>query len=375
LCRPSRKSLVNKEINCQPADSKTNMQAIYEVAESTQRMIYRLATQTIVVEAQDTWAAKVIERLFAGWYLTPATATRPGSVDASLDASSPASIVIRSTAKRPEIPRGWPQFEIAGSGTCFTDGKTSYIDIEGAIVAIGKSGHAAVEVWTNGMLEIQSPALTRVVTYALGAALRRRCLFELHSGAVIDPESRHGVLIIGPSGSGKSTLTVQLAAADWSFLTDDVLVLGAEGVEIKAWPVRRCFAITSDTFAASNFLRTRTSLDYMQAQPPDKHAKKQFVPHQVFDSEFKEQCLPQSLFFSQLSGDEQSQVLQLSAAETMARLIRMSPWCCYDRTTAAEHLAVLSALVKQSTGYALLAGKDLLDPETAANLIAGFTRD
>ena len=343
------------------------MQAIHEVIDSTQRMIYRIAAQTIVVEARDPWAATVIEKLFAGWYLTPDTAT--GKV------SLPPAIVIKSNVTPPEIPQGWPQFEIAGEGTCFTDGKTSYIDIEGSIIVIGKPGHAAVEVWTNGLLEIQSPALTRVVTYALAAALRRRCLFELHSGAVIDPESGQGVLIIGPSGSGKSTLTVQLASACWPFLTDDVLVLGPEGVEIKTWPLRRCFAITSDTFAASTFLQTHTSLNYMQGQRPDlKPAKKQFVPHQVFHSEFNEQCIPQTLFFSQLSGGERSRILQLSSAETMARLIRMNPWSCYDRSTATVHLAVLSALVKQSTGYSLLAGKDLLDTETAADLIANYTR-
>ena len=54
-----------------PLIRKADMQAIYEVAASTQRMVYRLADQTIVVEALDTCAAKIIERLFAGWYLTP----------------------------------------------------------------------------------------------------------------------------------------------------------------------------------------------------------------------------------------------------------------------------------------------------------------
>lgn len=327
-------------------------------------MIYRIAAQTIVVEAQDTWAVRVIEELFAGWYLT--------LENASGEESPVPAIVVRSRPDPPEISRGLPQFEIAGGGTCFTDGKTSYIDVEGSIVAIDKPEHAAVEVWTKGMIEIRSPATTRVVTYALAAALRRRRLFELHSGAVIDPDNGRGVLIIGPSGSGKSTLTVQLATAGWPFLTDDVLVLSAEDALVKAWPMRRSFAITSETFAASTFLQGRTSLDYLQAQ---RHEKKQFAPRAVFNSEFKEHCIPQTLFFSQLSGGERSQVVQLSAAETMARLIRMNPWSCYDRSTAAEHLAVLSALVKQSSGYSLFAGRDLLDPETSANVIAGYTRN
>ena len=340
--------------------------AIYQVTESTERLIYRVAGQTIVVEAQDHWAAKLIKELFKGWYLTPDSATREVLL-------SPV-IVIGSGAKPPEIPRTWTHFEIAGGGKCFTEAETSYIDIDGSIVAFGQPGNNAVEVWTNGRLEIQSPVLTRVVTYAHAAAFRRRRLFELHSGAVIDPESGQGVLIIGPSGSGKSTLTVQLAAAGWHFLTDDVLVLSEEAFEVKAWPLRRCFAITSETLAASNFLQASALVNYLQAERADQRDKKQFLPHRVFDSEFKEQCLPRTLFFSQISGGEHSQFSRLSSGETMARLIRMSPWSCYDRATAAEHLAVLSALAKQSNGYSLLAGKDLLDPACSADLISGYTR-
>lgn len=341
--------------------------AFYQATESTERLIYRVAAQTIVVDAQDHWAARVIRELFSGWYLTPESRTREVL-------PSPA-LVIGSSAKPPEIPRSWPQFEIAGGGRCFTEGETSYIDIDGSIVAIGQPGNNAVEVWTNGRLEIQSPVLTRVVTYALAAALRRRRMFELHSGAVIDPESGQGVLVIGPSGSGKSTLTVQLATAGWPFLTDDVLLLSEEGVEVKAWPLRRCFAITSETLAASNFLQASASLNNLQAECAELNKnKKQFLPHSVFVSEFKEQCLPKTLFFSQISGGERSQVSRFSSVETMARLIRMSPWSCYDRAMAAEHLAVLSALAKQSTGYSLLAGKDLLDPARAVDLISGYTR-
>ena|ERR1700730_14688861 len=338
------------------------MQAICEVEKLPRQTIYRVAGHALLVEAQDPWAANVIEKLFEGWYLIPDGMAKE-------EPSAPA-IVIRSAVKPPQIPAGLHEFEIAGGGTCYTDGKISYIDIEGSIVAVDLPGNDAVEVWTNGPLEIQSPALTRVVTYALAAALRRRRLFELHSGAVIHPESEKGVLIIGPSGSGKSTLTVQLAAAGWSFLTDDVLLLSAECAEVKAWPLRRCFAITSETFAASNFLQTRTSLDYLKAQ---RDEKKQFVPHGVFDGKFKENCIPRTLFFSQLGGGDHSHVFPLSSGETMARLIRMNPWSCYDRSTAAEHLAVLSALVKQSRGYSVLAGKDLLDPQISASLIASHT--
>lgn len=328
--------------------------------QSARRMIYRVAGHSLLVAAEDSWAANVIEELFAGWYLTPDDGPRDGP-------STP-SMVMSSVHPPPRIPPGWPEFPIAGGGTCYTDDRTSYIDIEGSIVAIDRPGCAAVEVWTNGSLAPGSPALTRVVTYALAAALRRRRLFELHSGALIHPESGRGLLLVGPSGSGKSTLTVQLAAAGWPFLTDDVLLLSGERAGVTAWPLRRCFAVTSDTLAASRFLQARSSFDGLQAQP---QAKKRFAPHRVFAAEFRASCIPETLFFSELSGTDRSHVSRLSPAETMARLIRMNPWSCYDRSTAAGHLAVLSALVKQSRGYALLAGKDLLDPDAAADLLGG----
>jgi ABC-type thiamine transport system ATPase subunit len=180
------------------------------------------------------------------------------------------------------------------------------------------------------------------------------------------------VLIIGPSGSGKSTLTVQLAAAGWSFLTDDVLLLADQGEHLEAWPLRRSFAITAETFAASNFLQKRTALNYQNGQRDDK---KQFAPHAVFGSDFKENCVPRTLFFPALTGADRSEAVALSRGETMARLIRMNPWSCYDRTTAADHLASLSTLAKQTEAYSLLAGRDLLDPDTAAGILAKFTRN
>jgi hypothetical protein len=327
----------------------------------TRPTIYRVAGQPLLVDAQDAWAAHVTAALFAEWYLE-------SEGEGTADASSTPAIVMRSAAPVPPIPAGLPVFDIAGGGTCRTDGGTSYIDIDGSVVAIGQAGLADVEVWMNGPLALDAPVLTRLVTYALSAALRRRRLFELHSAAVVHPESGAGVLIVGPSGSGKSTQTVHLAAAGWPFLTDDVLLLREEADGIQAWPLRRSFAITSETLAASRFLQTRTSFDPVALQDDDKSL---FVPHGVFTAGFRNHCVPGTLFFSELSGGSRSRVSRVSPGEAMARLIRMSPWSCYDRATAAAHLSVLSALARQTRAYSLVAGTDLLDPETSTTLIAG----
>jgi hypothetical protein len=336
----------------------------------SRRTTYRVAGGPLLVEARDAWTADAIDALFAGWYLTPdASANGPATVPA---------IVLASTATPAAIPAGLTGFAVAGGGTCYTDGRTSYIDIDGSIVAIGRPEGADVEVWMDGPLPLESPALTRLVTYALSAALRQRRRYELHGGAVVDPSAGTGVLIAGPSGSGKSTMAVHLASAGWPFLTDDVLLLGADrdGLSdddpdgVTAWPLRRRFAITPDTYAASGFLQARTVLEDLEVQA----GKRPFAPHDVFAGGFRDRCRPGVLVFPELTGAARTEVTRLAAGDTMARLIRMNPWSCYDRATAPRHLAVLSALTQQAAAFGVRAGRDLLDPAAAVDVVAGCIR-
>ena len=107
----------------------------------TRRTAYRVAGGSLLVETRDTWSADAIDALFAGWYLTPDDEAAGGS-------ASPA-IVLGSGAAPAAIPAGLSAFDVAGGGTCYTDGRTSYIDIDRSIVAIGLPDRAGVEVWTT----------------------------------------------------------------------------------------------------------------------------------------------------------------------------------------------------------------------------------
>ena len=53
----------------------------------------------------------------------------------------------------------------------------------------------------------------------------------------------------------------------------------------------------------------------------------------------------------------------------------MNPWCCYDRATAPQHLAVLSALAQQAAAYAIRSGRDLLEPVASVDVVAGCVRE
>jgi hypothetical protein len=329
----------------------------------TRRTSYRVAGGSLLVEARDAWTAEAIDALFPGWYLTP-------DGEAGGSGTAPAIVLETGTAATP-IPSGLPGFAVAGGGTCYTDGRASYIDIDGSIVAIGQPDRAGVEVWIDGALPLESPALTRLVTYALSAALRQRRRYELHSAAVVDPDGGAGVLIVGPSGSGKSTMSVHLASAGWPFLTDDVLLLGLEPDGVTAWPLRRRFAITPDTYAASGFLQARTALDDLEIQ----EGKRPFVPHEIFAGGFRDRCRPGVVLFPELTGTDRTDLERLATGDAMARLIRMNPWSCYDRATAPQHLAVLAALARQAPAFAVRAGRDLLDPGASAAAVRRCARE
>lgn len=326
------------------------------------KMSYRIAGRTIMVEVLDEFSREIVMDLFAAWYLL--------SQDSDSE-SSAALIRIRSNEQPPEIPTEYDCFEIAGEGLCHSQGTVSYIEIQDSVIAIGVPGLADVEIWLCGISTRRSPEATRLISYALSSALRRCGLFELHSAAVVDPVSSKGVLVIGASGGGKSTLTVQLSAAGWSYLSDDVLMLSGADAEVEAWSLRRCFSVTADTVAASSLLHSSVAL---LSADSFNESKQRFSPQDVFATEFRESCTPRTLLFSEVGNDAASCLSRLSAAEAMTRLIRISPWSCYDTRTASEHLAMFARLVKQTDSFALLAGKDLLDPEYASRFIGEYIR-
>jgi hypothetical protein len=337
------------------------MKALYDGTRAERCLVYRVADRTIMVKALDTASATLVEKIFAEWYLVPETGGGSEVPDCT--------IRFRSSTEAPEIPSGYSRFEIADGGVCHSNGGSSYLEIEGSLVALSPPGMTEVDVWLRRLSEDDLPTMIRVISYAVSSALRRCGLFELHSAAVVEPRSGDGWLIIGPSGSGKSTLTVQLSADGWPYLSDDVLVFGDGRDGIEAWPLRRCFAVTEQTFSAIPFLKARVSSSGFAGD------KARFSPYDVFASEFKESCIPRTLIFSLVTGDENSRVSALTPGETMARLIQMNPWSCYDKSTAGQHLAALSRLVKQSKGFQLFAGRDLLVPGNPSRFLRSVVRN
>lgn len=329
------------------------MEVIRVSGRPASRSFYAVAGRLLFFESSDPRLGKLIERLFAGWQLTPVSHT---------DQSPDIRINFFSGEAPPNIPQDLNQFEIAEGGKCYTDGADYYLAIGNALLQLQNTSPITVSVWLTEVPQPDDPLLARVTSFAVCAALRRFGLFELHSAGVVHLQTEKGVLIVGSSGSGKSTLALQLAIAGWPYLSDDELLLRIVDDHVEARGFRRFFAISSETATAVGIRGIETS----------KTMKTCFEPNVVLGSSQRITAVPGALFFISLSGEDETQVSKLSQADTMMRLIRACPWATYDTAIASANLNVLSELARQVNAFELRAGRDLLQPDYAPDLMSRY---
>ncbi len=317
---------------------------------------YAVAGRFVSVETSDAEIHELLERYFAGWYVAPVTQEVKPDV----------RMVIHTTDDQPEPRADQTWFEVAEGGRCCTDGRIYFFENNGSRVIAGHRDSAIVEAWIgNGAESRERSALARLIFNAAMVAMRRCGLYELHAAGVVDPTGQ-GFLIVGPSGSGKSNLAAQLAAAGWQYLSDDSVLLFSRDGTVHAHALRRMFALTDESFSAAGVGKSN-SIEVTVA--PFDPLKKRFEPARVFPGRFARESTPAKVLFSRLEDTTTSRLQSLNRSDTMARLIRMCPWACYDQATANAHLDVLAQLARQVEGYELFAGTDLLDSKRASEFL------
>jgi len=312
------------------------MNGIQVLDRPASQSFYAVAGRLLFVQSLDPELAPLIERLFAGWQLTPVSSPE----------RNPDIKITFMCGELPQVPVGLSEFEVAEGGRCFSAGDEYYLVFSNSLLHLQQGNPVLVSVSISAKKDAE---LARVTSFAVCAALRRFGMFELHSAGVVIPETGAGVLIVGPSGSGKSTLTSQLAHAGWGYLSDDELLLSLNEGEVEARGFRSFFALASED--------------------PQSSLKSCFEPASVFQAPRAAFVTPRFLLFTAIGGANETQLHELTQAETMTRLIRACPWATYDTAIAAPNLELLSRLARQAKGFNLMAGTDLLEPEQASRIV------
>jgi hypothetical protein len=318
------------------------MEVIKVLDRPASQSFYAVAGRLLFVESLDLRFRKLLEQLFAGWQLSPVSFTGQ-SPDIRIEFFCGDSL--------PQIPPNLNHFEIAEGGQCYTDRGELYLALDESLIHLENGAPVRVRLWFEKLPEPGDPLPARATSFAVCAALRRFGLFELHSAGLVHPDSEKGVLIVGPSGSGKSTLAQQLATAGWPYLSDDEVLLTLVDGEVEARGFRSFFAVRGEA---------------------DTGLKTCFDPALVFASGRRLKASPGVLLFTSLSGQQETRLNRLTQAESMSRLIRACPWATYDTSIAGANLELLSVLARQTSAFDLHAGRDLLLPGCAADLLSQY---
>jgi hypothetical protein len=335
------------------------------------RKFYSIAGRSLCLEACDNWSARVAEHIFGEFHLGLSSPVQPTQIDYAIN--------ICSTEGVPMVPSGLDSFEIEG-GTCYTNQQTYYLDVDGSLVIVGartpdeSMSVPTVEVWLGADSKArEDQAISRVMLYAMDAAMRRSGLYQLHGAGVVDPESGGSALIIGASGSGKSTLTLQLAVSGWFYLTDDTLLISEKDGAVEARGLRKKFAAAETSLRSYNLPRLEEALGNFDALEP---GKRRFRPNVLFPDQMASECIPTAIFFSRIkrdTNDTRSHIRRISEMDAMTRLVRTSPWATYDSSVSRAYLGVLGMLSRQARSYELQAGFDIYNqPDLTATLMTQY---
>jgi hypothetical protein len=336
--------------------SIANTEVRFHIAEIFRAEIFSVADCQLQVVADCNQAADIWREAGKKYNMTQLAA------DQKIAASGMVEIFCH--ANPPTIPSDW-EMDCIEHGASYSDGHEIWLAVADSLIIIEHLSAPRLQIWVGKTEFARSvEGLDILLAYALPSILRCCHRFEIHAAGLISPNSDRGILVLGDSGSGKSTLAVRLVQSGWQYLSDDLMLLQAAESEVKAWGLRRVFALTDQTIQFCFATRIASEL---------RGEKYYILPEDLWANAGATLTKPAALFFTRLTFDATSSVERLAPAEAMLQLIRQSPWLCYDPRTSQTHTNILKQLTGQAPAYQLNAGRDLLlEPEAAHRLLQPY---
>ncbi|HEY3265354.1 MAG TPA: hypothetical protein VGM37_00390 [Armatimonadota bacterium] len=304
---------------------------------------YDVHGAALSVQADDVHSSSIVRQLLG--YFPAQAAASPDSV----------KITVRTAPDGlPEAPPSAIPLCQNGAGA---GGWAVYEDDAGHTVRFHEAG--AVRIPRNGgasVVQLVDSGNEEDALYCLHFALvemmKRRGKFTLHAATL---ERRgHGILISGASGRGKTTSCLSLIRSGYRCVADDHPFLEAKDGLIHARSFPEPIQVTDDT------RRMIPELQAANAPLTPGERKWLFRLEDVYGAAWAETCVPRVVLFPQVIQWSTSYVEPMSPARVMEELLP-NGFRVLDRSVATAHFHLLADLARQTRGYRLFLGEDVLE--------------
>lgn len=185
--------------------------------------------------------------------------------------------------------------------------------------------------------------------------------FYLHAAGLC--HNGIGYLVSGDGGCGKTTSALNLVRSGFDYVSDDSLLMDARHGTIRVYPWYRDFHLSKD------LCRRYSELADLMGEHQSEEDKVSVDVSQYFQGSYRQWIEPDVIIFPRIRSYPTSVVLSLGPTEMFTRLMKQI-FLASDPVTAERQLESIKTLVRQTSGFELLGGRDLLeDPDTLVSLI------
>ena len=125
------------------------------------------------------------------------------------------------------------------------------------------------------------------------------------------------------------------------------------GNGLAARALRRSFSLKSD------YLLHDPDLAAHANELVHGTGKRRLDPQQIWPAQYVSVFQPQFVIACKVVDQETSEIISISKAEALARLVASTPWIAFDQSSAPDHLGVFASLVESCRTFELRAGRDV----------------
>ena len=329
---------------------------------------FELWTVPVIITAQTLTLIEIFSEYFRYYQPRSAEAATPApelkpviTINLKLEAALPAQLIPDDAQllSQAGIVRLWHALQTADQVERF------YVHTPVACFIVTPETSHAEGLITPQALDLAHLLTNTYALFALLLLLRSHRIYHLHAAAVVSPNDKL-FLFCGAQRSGKTTLTTALGIAGWKPVSDDSLLIQADGSGAKLTALRKSFHVSNEILSKWSQLAGIAS----QKHDPDRSC----VAGLEFFGTVKlaEEVFPaiDYLVLPQITGADSSRLEKITMGEAILRLAEQSMFFQIWPEQTKQQMNLLVQLARQATCYRLLSGKDICnDPHRAARLL------